>query len=46
MAAMLFLEFKLGTFLHYVHNALFSIATEQISLRRGNTVHDNELPIK
>ena len=40
-----FWNLNLGTLLHCVHNALLSIATEQISLRRGNTVHGNELAI-
>ena len=41
-----FWNLNLGTLLHCVHNALLSIATEKISLRRGNTVHGNELVIK
>ena len=41
-----FWNLNLGTLLHCVHNALLSIASEKISLRRGNTVHGNELAIK
>ena len=41
-----FWNLNLGTLLHCVHNALLSIATEQISLRRGNTTHGTELAIK
>ena len=41
-----FWNLNLGTLLHCVHNALLSIVTEQISLRRGNTVHGNDLAIK
>ena len=41
-----FWNLNLGTLLHCVHNALLSIATEQISLRRGHTFCSNELVIK
>ena len=41
-----FWNLNLGTLLHCVHNALLSIDTEQISLRRGITVRGNELAIK